>query len=72
MISDVMLEYDIILYSPGMSICILLHTVFYFSSRDVIPIFKILLNMAVISMNECLRNNDITTMVVMYIWSNSC
>lgn len=36
-----MLEYDIILYPPGMDIlCILCHPFSGFSSRDVIPIFE--------------------------------
>jgi hypothetical protein len=48
-----MLEYYIILYPPGMGIlCILCHPFSDFSSRDVIPIFEKLLNMAVISVND--------------------
>jgi hypothetical protein len=36
-----MLEYDIILYPPGMStLCIMLYPISGFSSRDVIPIFE--------------------------------
>jgi hypothetical protein len=36
-----MLEYDIILYPPGMGmLCVLCHPVSDFSSRDVIHIFE--------------------------------
>jgi hypothetical protein len=54
-ITKVLLEYDIILYPPGMGmLCILCHPVSDFSSRYVIPIFERtkLLNMAVIRVKE--------------------
>lgn len=73
-ISKVMLEYDIILYPPGMStLCIMLYPISGFSSRDVIPIFEKKKKKKTVKYGsdwcEWLMNVAVT-MVVMYIEDN--